>query len=328
MKNMHTKINDLWIQWRIWGEVSILGYLVVGTIKLVVCVVVVYFVFYQPFIGRHFEDDEEKLAQNYSLPISQTPQPKYYPSPQPPVSNLDDSTNTNDDCSVIGISLHGTVLTYIPNHSESDSSFDYDVVSSENIAGTIKQANEDTKIKAILVEVDSGGGYPVAGEEISNAVENSEKPVLAVIRGRGASAAYLAISGADKIIASKNSEVGSIGVTSSYVSNVEKNRKDGYMYEQLSAGKYKDSGDPDKPLTSEERELFLRDINIIYNNFIEVVAQNRKIPIGKVSSFADGSTVLGEKAKSLGLIDEIGGINEVEKYLEETIGEKPEVCWK
>jgi len=80
-------------------------------------------------------------------------------------------------------------------------------------------------------------------------------------------------------------------------------------------GKYKDSGSPDKALTSEEKDLFLRDVNIIYQNFIKAVSDNRKLPIEKVKSFADGSTVLGEKAKELGLIDEIGGINEVEKYL-------------
>ena len=60
---------------------------------------------------------------------------------------------------------------------------------------------------------------------------------------------------------------------------------------------------------------------------MEDISQNRKIPIEKVKSFADGSTVLGEKQKELGLIDEIGGINEVETYLEETMGEKPEICW-
>jgi protease-4 len=151
---------------------------------------------------------------------------------------------------------------------------------------------------------------------------------VGLIRETGASAAYWAISSADKIFASKNSDVGSIGVTMSYLSNVEKNKKDGYTFEQVSIGKYKDSGYPNKPLTSEEKALFLRDSNIIYENFVKAVSQNRKIPINKVKGFADGSTVLGEKAKSLSLINEIGGIDEVEKYLEEVIGEKPEICWQ
>ena len=245
-------------------------------------------------------------------------------------SLLSDSDNTAEDqnCSATGINLHGTLLTYIPNHAENDSLIDYDVVSSEDIVWTVKQANEDPNIKAVLIEVDSGGGSPVAGEEISNAIKNSEKPVVAFIRELGASSSYWAISSADKIFASKNSNVGGIGITSSYLSNIEKNRKDGYTYEQLSAGKYKDAGSPDKPLTQEEKALFIRDINIVYENFIEDISQNRKIPLEKVKGFADGSTVLGEKAKSLGLIDQVGSLNEAENYLEEIIGEKPETCWQ
>ena len=236
--------------------------------------------------------------------------------------------DTNDKCSVAGINLHGELFTYIPNHSESDPSFNADSVASENITWAIRLANKDPKIKAILVEVDSGGGSPVAGEEISTAIENSDKPVIAHIREYGTSAAYWAISSADKIFASKNSDVGSIGVTSSHLNNVAKNQKEGYFYEQLSAGKYKDSWSPDKPLTSEERALFLRDINIVHANFIETVSRNRNLPLEEVKRLADGSTVLGERAKTLGLIDEIGGENEVNNYLEEIIGEKPEVCWR
>ena len=234
---------------------------------------------------------------------------------------------TNDKCSVAGINLHGDVLTYIPNNNENDPSFNFDSVASENVVWEIRVANENPKIKAILIEVDSRGGSPVGGEEISNAVENSKKPVVALVREVGASSAYWAISSADKIFASKNSDVGSIGVTSSHLNNVVKNQKEGYVYEQLSVGKFKDSGSPDKPLTNEERALFLRDINIIYANFIEAVAKNRNLPLEEVKRLADGSTVLGGSAKALGLIDEIGGIEEVENYLEEIIGEKPEICW-
>lgn len=240
----------------------------------------------------------------------------------------DSFSDTNEDCSVIGVNLRGEILTYIPNQSESDPSYNYDTVASEDITWAIRKANEDPKIKAILVEVDSAGGSPVGGEEIASAIENSDKPVIAHIREYGTSAAYWAISGADKIFASRNSDVGGIGVTSSHLNNVAKNQKEGYSYEQLSAGKYKDSWSPDKSLTNDERALILRDINIVHVNFIEAVAKNRSLPIEEVKRLADGSTVLGEMAKALRLIDEIGGIDEVENYLEKIIGEKPEVCWR
>jgi protease-4 len=236
-----------------------------------------------------------------------------------------DYSSEDKDCSVLGINLHGYLATYIT--SDGELGYSSDAVASEDITARIEDANKDEKIKAIIIEVDSSGGSPVAGEEVANAIKDSQKPVIAFIRDTGASSAYWAISSADKIFASKNSDIGSIGVTLSYVSNVEKNAKDGYRYEELSSGKYKNSGSPDKPLTEEERALFLRDVKIMYNNFIQAISENRKIPLDKVKSFSDGSTFLGEQAKSLGIIDEIGGLKEVEKYLEEKIGEKPETCW-
>lgn len=233
-----------------------------------------------------------------------------------------------NNCNVAGVNIHGTIMTYAPKHAEGDTEYDYDITTSEDIIYSINQANANPDVKSIVVEIDSNGGYPVAGEEMANAIKNSEKPVVGLIREMGASAAYWAISGADKIFASKNSNVGSIGVTQSYLTNLKKNNKDGYEYQQLSVGKFKDAGSSNKPLTQEEKKIFVRDLNIIYQNFMEVVSENRNISIEEVRKFADGSTVLGEKAKDLGMIDEIGGINEVENYLEGIIGEKPEICWE
>lgn len=244
------------------------------------------------------------------------------------VATSEEYSDEDMNCSVLGINLHGTLLTYIPPKNENDSFEDTDVVASEEINYLIRQANEDPDIKAIIIEVDSSGGWPVAGEEISRTLKNSTKPVVAVIRQSGLSASYWAVSSAEHIFASKNSDVGSIGVTSSYLENVGKNKKDGTDYVQLIAGKYKDAGNPDKPLTEEEKQLFIRDLNIIHKNFIGDVSTYRDIALADVQKIADGSSVLGEQAMKLGLIDEIGGLREAEKYLEEKIGEKPEVCWQ
>jgi len=226
-------------------------------------------------------------------------------------------------CTVLGIDLHGMLLTYIPPANEDDPLADKDVASSQEIVSAIEAADDDENIKAILLEVDSSGGLPVAGEEIANALKASKKTTVAVIRQTGASAAYWAATGADYIFASRNSDVGSIGVTMSYLENTEKGTK----YIQLSSGKYKDAGNPDKPLTAEEKELFLRDIKVLHENFIEDVAKNRNISVEDIRSIADGSSVLGAKAKSLKLIDAIGSWPEAEIYLEQQIGEKPEICW-
>lgn len=306
MKNIYNKINELWLRCRKWGDINIFGYFITGMLKVVFYMLIGLIIIYSLFIVGPFKDKK--------------------PLQEPIVS---DSTTTEiNNCNVSGINMHGELYTYLPNHADNDPLFNYDSMSSENIVGSIKVANENPKIKAIVIEVESAGGSPIGGEEIATAVKNSEKPVVAFIRGLGASSSYWAISTASKIWASKNSNVGSIGITMSYLNSVEKNKKDGYTYEQLSSGKFKDSGSANMPLTTEEKTLFMRDINIMYGNFIEAIATNRNLSVDKVKSIADGSTVLGAKAKELGLIDEIGSYPEVEKYLTDKIGEKVEVCWE
>lgn len=301
MKKNYRKINELWLKCRQWSNSNILGYLIVGVVKVITITAIGLLLFYGLFIVGPFRDIEEDASIADTIP---------------------------ENCSVLGINLHGMLFTYIPFHADNDTSFNYDSVSSEEIIGKIKEANKDEKIKAIIIEVDSSGGIPAAGEEIAAAIKNSEKPVVAFIRGIGASSSYWAISNAEKIWASKNSSVGSIGITMSYLSNAERNKKDGLTYEKLSSGIYKDAGSLDVPLTKEERALFMRDVNIMFGNFIEAISTNRNISVDKVKAIADGSTVLGDKAKEIGLIDEIGNLVEVEKYLEEKLGETPEVCWQ
>lgn len=229
-----------------------------------------------------------------------------------------------EDCNVVGVELRGALFTYVPplKYPETET-FENDITSSEEVVNYLWNAEHDDAIKAVIVEVDSAGGLPVAGEEVANMIKEMEKPVVAVIRQQGLSAAYWAISSADRIFASRNSDVGSIGVTSSYSENILTDKR----YVELSSGKFKDAGDPDRRLTEEEKNIFLRDVKIVHENFIQDVASNRAIPIESVRVFADGSSVLGERAKSLGLIDSIGGYFEAEKYIEEEIGEKAEVCW-
>ena len=243
-------------------------------------------------------------------------------------NNLSGDQSYDEDCNVAGIELHGNVVSYIsPADYDADGNLIVDESASDLIASRIRGLENDDTIKAILLEVDSYGGSGVAGEEIAAALKNTKKPTVALIKSGGASAAYWAATGADKIYASKLSDIGSIGVTYSYLDNIGKNKKDGLTYNQLSSGKFKDTGDPDKPLSLEERRLIMRDINIAHQVFIKAVSDNRKIGIEKVASLADGSTMLGEAALRNGLIDEIGGMPEVKEYLKEKIGADATFCW-
>ena len=232
-----------------------------------------------------------------------------------------------NNCNVQGIKLYGHLYTYRNSASDDNGQSSKDISSSEEITSAIEKANNNSSIKAILLEVDSTGGSGVAGWEIAEALKHSNKPTVALIRESGDSAAYWAASGAKYIIASTNSDVGDIGVTMSYVGNYDKNTQDGLTFYQLSEGKYKDAGDPDKPLTPDEQQLFMRDLKIDYDNFVKDVSANRHLDISKVTALADGSSMTGQMAKDNGLIDQVGGIYDVEGYLQKQIKTNVNICW-
>src|SRR3989338_7522610 len=145
----------------------------------------------------------------------------------------------------------------------------------------IGDAANNPSVKAVLLEIDSGGGSPVAAEEIAAALGTLGKPSVACVRENADSPAYLVASAADTIIAAKSSDIGSIGVTYSYVDNAKQNIEDGLTYNQLTTGKYKDTGTPERPLTPDERALIQRDLNITLQDFIATVAAGRHLPVAQ-----------------------------------------------
>jgi len=244
-------------------------------------------------------------------------------------ADADYSEDESDDiCNVQGIELRGDLVTYISDSSiAEDGSKLYDETASDYILAMIEEAESDEEIKAIILEIDSYGGSAVAAEEVAKALKRAKKPTVAFVRSAATSAAYWAASGANIIFASALSDIGSIGVTMSYLDNTQKNNKEGLTFNSLSTGKFKDYGSPDKPLTEEEKKLIMRDLEITHNIFIKAVSENRNLPIDKVKLLADGSSMPGEMALENGLIDKIGGIYDVENYLKEKLGENIEVCW-
>lgn len=233
-----------------------------------------------------------------------------------------------ESSNVAVINIHGYIITYLaePSCPEESCPTPSDSVSSEEIVAHIDEIEKNNNIKAVIVEIDSPGGYPVASEEIMNALKRMTKQTIAVIREGAASGAYLIASGADRIYASEMSDVGGIGITMSYLDYSQKNRQEGITYQELSSGKFKDTGSPDKELTAEEKELYMRDIKILHESFVKRVAENRGLDIEKVEKLADGSTMLGRAAKENGLIDEIGDINNAKNWIREQLGIEPEIC--
>ncbi len=176
----------------------------------------------------------------------------------------------------------------------------------DDFAAHMRAAENDPNIHGILVRIDSGGGSPVASEIIANSIKRSPLPVVALIREIGASGAYLAASAADTIVASPFSDVGSIGITMSYVDASEKNKKEGLQYITLSSAPFKDYLSADKPPSDADRALAERDLKILHDHFVKLVAENRNLPIEDVAALADGSGMPGTLALEKHLIDSLG----------------------
>lgn len=243
------------------------------------------------------------------------------------LTNVDSESSSLSEegwgCNVFAETLHGTLDAYVPPEGEGAGG----VVGSEDLVFNIETAQKEDEIKAVLIDIDSLGGFAVAADEVAKALKALTKPSVAVIRGYGDSAAYWVATGADVIFAHPLSDVGSIGITQSYLENSGFNTKEGYTYQQLSLGKYKDMGDPDKPLTAEEKQIIMKQLEENYNYFIDTVAVNRNIPVEEVRKLATGESFTGTEALQLKLIDQLGGLPEATAWLEKQIGAKPEFCW-
>ncbi len=235
-----------------------------------------------------------------------------------------------DECSGANVALvkiHGFIANFKPDPADDPNMiYDPSAVASDEVAELLEKIENDDDIKGIILDIDSEGGYPEAAEEIVNPLLKSTKPVVAFIREEAYSAGYFVATAADRIFASRLSDVGSIGVTMSYVDNSNKNATEGLTYNQLSVGQFKDITNPDKKLTAEEKDLLMAGLEKSYKIFVELVAANRKIDIKEVEKLADGRTWLGDDAKANGLIDEIGGLSESKEWLKNELKIEPKVC--
>ena len=186
----------------------------------------------------------------------------------------------------------------------------------DDITGMLEQAEDDSSVKGILIEINSPGGTPVASEEIMKAVRDSTKPTVALIRDIGTSGAYWVASAASYIVASPVSITGSVGVRSDYLQFSGLLDKYGVTYERLVSGEYKDMGSAYRNLTDAEREILMDELAKTHDYFLNSVANNRHITSKEnLDKIATARIFLGSEAKELGLVDALGGKTEAEGWL-------------
>lgn len=217
----------------------------------------------------------------------------------------DVNDNISDgSCNVAVFPIEGVILPYY-----GIGEFEM-ITTPETVESYMDAAEKDNNIKAVLIEVNSPGGTPVASERIAERLRSSDLPVVGLIGDTGASGGYMIAAATDYLIASPMSDVGSIGVNMSYVEESEKNEEEGLTYVQLTTGKFKDIGSPNRPITEDEKKLLLEDLDIVHNYFVDLVSEYRGIERSVVAALADGSSMPGQKALEMNLIDKLGGRTE------------------
>ncbi len=195
----------------------------------------------------------------------------------------------------------------------------------EVVKEMIKMAEGDGTVGAIVLDINSGGGGVIASSEMTRAVKETKKPVVARIGGVGASGAYQVASAADKIVADRNSLTGGLGVVMYLQQYYGLMEKLGLNMTVIKSGKNKDIGSPYRPMEKGEREELQGMVDTIYENLIEEIAENRDLSVGYVKNISEGAIYLGVEAKDLGLVDELGNLDDAVKLAGKLSGvEKPE----
>jgi len=181
----------------------------------------------------------------------------------------------------------------------------------------LKRASEDGRVKAILLHIDSPGGVASGGEALYRAVRaaSEKKPVVAVIDGLGASAAYMTAIAADHVIARESSITGSIGVIFQYGHFEDLLGKLGVEYGEVKSAPLK--GEPSLFKEPDPAALAMIQalVNDSYDWFVGLVAERRKLLPEEARRLADGSVFTGRQALRVKLVDALGGDEEARAWL-------------
>jgi len=191
------------------------------------------------------------------------------------------------------------------------------ITSSDKVLKQLKKFGKKSSIKAVVLRINSPGGAVAPAQEIYREISKikKKKPVVASMESVGASAAYYIASNADRIVCSRGTITGSIGVILILTEIRKVIEKIGVNVTVIKAGKYKDMGVGIRPLTEDERKLLDSFAKEIHEQFIKDVAAGRKgkIDMEKLRTIADGSFFSGRKAKELGLVDPMGNFYDAVK---------------
>src|SRR5215470_2193768 len=189
----------------------------------------------------------------------------------------------------------------------------------------LKQYGDDSRVKAIILRIDSPGGGVSASQEIYREVkrvkDEKKKKVIVSMASVAASGGYYIACPADKIFANPGTVTGSIGVIAEWLNYKELAEWAKLKPVVFKSGEFKDTGSPTRDLTESDKKYFQAMINELYGQFVGAVTEGRQgegdagveLTRERVTALADGRVYTGAAAKKNGLVDEIGNYEDAVK---------------
>ena len=194
---------------------------------------------------------------------------------------------------------------------------------SSTVVSLLKKAWKDENVKGIILRVNSPGGSVIASETIWNQVETMKKsgtkPIIVSMGSVAASGGYYVSMNADRIFADHNTITGSIGVVIGKFYTKDLFESLGITFDTVSTGRNNGFLSSLERLTPEQEEYLNKNLDEVYNTFVQRAADGRKMNVRDLEKFAHGRVWSGGLAHSHGLVDEIGGFMAAYGYMKEKI---------
>jgi protease-4 len=198
---------------------------------------------------------------------------------------------------------------------------DANSIGSETIVEELRKARLDDKVKAIVLRVNSGGGSALASDVMFREVElaKKSKPVIGSMSDYAASGGYYMLMGCNKIVAQPNTITGSIGVFS-LLFNTENFFKEklGVTYDRVKTNTNADYPAVTHEMTPFQKQVLQRRTEQIYADFTSKAAAGRKLPVDSLRAIAGGRVWTGTQGKAIGLVDQLGGLDDAIKLAAQT----------
>ncbi len=194
---------------------------------------------------------------------------------------------------------------------------------SDTLIAALRKAADNPKVKAIVLRIDSPGGSATASDLMWREMARIKKPIIASMGDVAASGGYYIAMGAEKIFAAPCTLTGSIGVIGGKLVTRGLYDKLGLNTEIISRGANSGALSPNQPFTPEERKVWLVSLEETYRQFVGKAAEGRNMTFSKLEELAQGRVYTGRTAKKLGLIDQLGTLEDAIAAAKKAAGLKP-----